>query len=188
MSSQHSQPGCCHVWPLGWFAVSQSHCPKSPRHNLMHRPMKKKKKRDNTKGKWMKMTLKSIQRELHEGTVNSWLHELHLPWRQCQGIKYVTISNMSPYDTSGVQGDKIRILQSIYVALRRWSSHELWFIVTVPPSQEDTRTEIVLLLIHSLNNTRRVGFRVHKKSEVLPLVFQSRNKVLNPNEEVILYN
>lgn len=75
----------------------------------------------------------------------------------CPGAS-VTASNMPPYDSSGVQAEKLRILCSISVALRSRSSHEQWLTVTVSPSQED-RTEIVILLIHSLNSMGVVSHR-----------------------------
>lgn len=133
MSSRHSRPECFHVWPLGWSAVAQSHCPKSPRHTLTRRPIERQ--RDRKRWRWHS-TLPG------ENCMKGYLR------CTCPGVS-VTASNMPPYDSSAVQVDKIRLLCSISVALRRRSPHELWFTVTVSPSQEDRWTEIVLLLIHS---------------------------------------
>lgn len=120
VSTPHSRPGCCHVWPPGWSADAQSHCPKSPRHNLMHKPIKRQE--DSRKGKEML------------GHFNYTCFRASVP------------------------KNKIRMQCPNSVTLRGRFSHELW--LTVTPSQEDRWTEIVLLLIHSLNSIAVVSHRV----------------------------
>ncbi len=100
----------------------------------------------------------------------------------------ITASNMPPYDSSGLWTDMIRILCAISVALRSRSSHEQWFTVTVSPSQED-RTEIVILLIHSLNSMRILSHRVcfeitewKKAVRDTASVFQTCGTVLKPKQ------
>lgn len=70
VSNQHSQLECCHVWPLGWSAVAQSHCPKSQHHNLRRRPV------EIWKG-WQKMTLTENCMKSYSNSLFGW-EELRL--------------------------------------------------------------------------------------------------------------
>lgn len=71
VSNQHSRLGCCHVWPLGWSVIAQSHCPKSPHHNLRRRPMERK------MGSGKKKDEADAQRKLHVGLLEQ--HSIHVP-------------------------------------------------------------------------------------------------------------
>lgn len=109
MSSQHIQPGCCHVWPLGWSAAAQNYCPKSPHRSLMHKPIKRQTAEGDERQRWLTTTHKKIAFVSVSACMGMCVWErrsfdLTLPYS-----KYCK-SDIPSHDSSGVQENKITFI------------------------------------------------------------------------------